>query len=104
MTIKNCEIETSWMMTARVLAKFLKDDAPEDVRSELLRMAAAATSNAVVDDAAEAYRLERAEARAAGDMDFPTYSEWSENGSDPHAERRRAEARMNEDDDYRDLY
>jgi hydroxymethylpyrimidine/phosphomethylpyrimidine kinase len=66
MTIENREIELSWMVTAKMIAKFLKDDAPQDLRSELLRMAAVATSNAVVDDAAE--------------------------------------ARIDQDDDYRDLY
>ena len=45
----------------------------------------------------EIYQEERAEARACGDLDFPTYSEWLQNLCDPHAERKRAEERF---DDY----
>lgn len=43
---------------------------------------------------AERYREERAEARACGDLDFPTFTEWRQNLSDPHAERIRAEERI----------
>jgi hypothetical protein len=45
-------------------------------------------------DSIEIYREERAEARACGDLDFPVYSEWLQNQCDPHAERIRAEERI----------
>ena len=44
--------------------------------------------------ALEIYEEERAEARACGDLDFPTYSEWMHNLSDSYAERKRAEWRI----------
>lgn len=44
--------------------------------------------------ALEIYEEERAEARACGDLDFPTYSEWVQNLSDQYAERKRAEWRI----------
>ena len=42
----------------------------------------------------EIYHEERGEAQAGGDRDFPTYSEWLHNICDPHAERIRAEERI----------
>jgi len=42
----------------------------------------------------EIYHEERAEAIACGDRDFPTYNEWMHNLCDPHAERKRAEERI----------
>ena len=44
--------------------------------------------------ALEIYEEERAEARACGDLDFPTYSEGVQNLSDQYAERKRAEWRI----------
>jgi len=45
-------------------------------------------------DSIEIYHEERAEAQACGDRDFPTYSEWLHNLCDSHAERIRAEERI----------
>ena len=42
----------------------------------------------------EGYHEERGEARACGNLDFPTYSEWLDNLCNPHAERIRAEERI----------
>ena len=42
----------------------------------------------------EIYEEEKYEARACGVRDFPTYSEWMHNLFDPHAERKRAEWRI----------
>jgi len=42
----------------------------------------------------EIYTEERAEALACGDRDFPAYNEWMDNLSDPRAERKRAEERI----------
>ena len=42
----------------------------------------------------EMYREERGEARACGDLDFPTFSDWLHNMLNPHAERIRAEERI----------
>ena len=39
----------------------------------------------------EMYHEEKAEARACGDFDFPTFRDWLQNMSDPQAERVRAE-------------
>ena len=42
----------------------------------------------------ESYHEERGEARACGDLDFPTYSDWLHNLLNPRAERIRAEERI----------
>ena len=42
----------------------------------------------------EVYEEEKYEALACGDRDFPTYTEWMDNLSDPRAERKRAEWRI----------
>ena len=50
----------------------------------------------------EIYHEERAEATACGVRDFPTYHEWMHNLCDPHAERKRAEARIEMRESWRD--
>jgi hypothetical protein len=49
----------------------------------------------------EMYQEEKAEARACGDFDFPTYSEWLHNLHNPHAERIRAEERIHAEERWR---
>jgi|TARA_R110001592_G_scaffold229923_1_gene486608 hypothetical protein len=42
----------------------------------------------------EIYHEERGEATPEARLDFPTYNEWMHNLCDPHAERIRAEERI----------
>ena len=53
-------------------------------------------------DSHEIYHEERAEAIACGVCDFPTYNEWMHNLCDPHAERKRAEERIEMRESWRD--
>ena len=51
-------------------------------------------------DSIEIYHEERAEATPEARLDFPTYNEWMHNLCDPHAERIRAEERIEMRDKY----
>jgi len=53
------------------------------------------TDNEAGDFLLDEFRLERAEARACGASNFPTFSEWKQNYFD--AERKRAEWRIDDD-------
>ena len=55
------------------------------------------TDNEACDFLLDEFRTERAEARACGDSNFPTFREWKQNYFDPHAERKRAEWCKNDD-------